>query len=75
MSKSTGASSGTVPRIALRCPSEAAAALGVSDEFFDEHVRPELRLIRKGRYTFVSVTELSRWAEDNSARTLRSERG
>jgi hypothetical protein len=64
----------TVPRITLRCPSEAAASLGVSDEFFDEHVRPELKLIRRGRYTFVSVAELSRWADANSARTLRSDR-
>jgi hypothetical protein len=63
-----------IPRITLRVPSEAATALGVSDEFFDEHVRPSLRLIRKGRYTFVSVAELSRWAETNSARALRSER-
>jgi hypothetical protein len=64
----------SIPRITLRCPSEAAEALGVSDEFFDAHVRPDLRLIRKGRYTFVSVSELQRWAEAQGARTLRSER-
>jgi hypothetical protein len=66
-------SGGTVPRITLRCPSEAALALGVSDEFFDEHVRPDLKLIRRGRYTFVTTTELQRWAEANSARTLRGD--
>jgi hypothetical protein len=60
-----------IPRITLRCPSEAAESLGVSDEFFDAHVRHELRLIRKGRYTFVSVSELQRWADAQSARTLR----
>jgi hypothetical protein len=61
-------------RLILRVPSEAAAALGVSDEFFDQHCRPELRLIRRGRYTFVAVSELQRWADANGARTLRGER-
>jgi hypothetical protein len=60
----------SVPRVTLRCPSEAAAALGVSDDFFDEHVRHELRLIRRGRFTFVAVRELESWAEGNSARAL-----
>jgi hypothetical protein len=67
-------SSNHLPRITLRVPSEAALALGVSDEFFDEHVRPDLRLIRKGRYTFVSVAELEKWADSNAARTLRGDR-
>ena len=35
-------------RLALR-RSEAAARLGVSDEIFDEHVRPHLRTVRLGR--------------------------
>jgi hypothetical protein len=60
-----------IPRVLLRLPSEAAAALGVSDEFLDEHIRPELRLIRRGRFNFVAVAELNRWAEQNSAKTLR----
>jgi hypothetical protein len=60
-----------IPRVMLRCPSEASAALGVSDEFFDEHVRTELRLVRRGRFTFVATKELERWAEQNSAKTLR----
>lgn len=64
-----------IPRVTLRCPSEAASALGVSDEFFDEHVRHELRLVRRGRFTFVATKELERWADSNSARTLRSENG
>lgn len=38
----------TVPRIALT-PPEAAAAIGVGPDFFDEKVAPELRLIRRGR--------------------------
>jgi hypothetical protein len=60
----------SVPRVTLRCPSEAAAALGVSDEFFDEHVRHELRLIRRGRFTFVAVKELELWAEKNASRVI-----
>lgn len=42
---------------------EAAAALGVSLDFFDAHVRHELRLIRRGRKVLVAVAELERWAE------------
>ncbi|MGH2994718.1 MAG: hypothetical protein ACRDN6_05385 [Gaiellaceae bacterium] len=38
-----------VPRLTLRAPAEAAEAIGVSADYFDEHVRPELRLIRRGR--------------------------
>jgi hypothetical protein len=57
------------PRIALRIE-EAAAALGVSADFFNAHVRPELRLIRRGRLVLVAVTELEAWAERSGARTL-----
>jgi hypothetical protein len=60
-----------IPRVMLRVPSEAAEACGCSDEYFDLHIRPELRLIRKGRYTFVATKELQAWAERNSAKTLR----
>jgi hypothetical protein len=59
-----------VPRLSLRVPGEAAAALGCSADFFDEHVRPELRLVRRGRRVFVAVTELERWLRDNAARTV-----
>src|SRR5262245_6192897 len=59
-----------VPRVALRCPEEAAEALGVSLDFFDKHVRLELRLIRRGRLVFVSVRELEEWAEKQAARAL-----
>jgi hypothetical protein len=60
------------PRLALRCPHEAADALGVSPDFFDEHVRPELRLVRRGRLVFVAVAELERWLESSAARTLEA---
>ncbi len=54
----------------MRVPKEAADSLGVSEDFFDQHIRPELRLIRRGRLVFVSVSELQRWLDLNSARTL-----
>jgi hypothetical protein len=60
-------------RITLRVPKEAAAALGVSDEFFDTYVRPEVKVIRRGRLVLVSVRELERWAETSSARTLSAD--
>jgi hypothetical protein len=59
-----------VERLLLRVPDEAAAALSCSPDFFDRHVRHELRLVRRGRLTFAAVAELERWAEQNAARTL-----
>jgi hypothetical protein len=59
-----------VPRITLRVPGEASESLGVSPEFFDEHVRHELRLIRRGRLLLVPVAELTAWAERESALVL-----
>jgi excisionase family DNA binding protein len=51
-------------------PEEAAAALGVSRDFFDEHVLPELRVVRRGRKVLVPTAELERWLAENAARTL-----
>lgn len=58
-----------VRRLALS-PDEAAAALGVSRDFFDEHVLPELRVVRRGRRRLVPVSELERWLEASAALTL-----
>ncbi len=58
-----------VPRLALT-PVEAAAAIGCSRDFFDEHVKPELRLVRRGRLVLVPVRELERWLESSAARVL-----
>lgn len=59
------------PRLRLALsPSEAADALGVSRDFFDEHVAPELRLVRRGRKVLVAVSELERWLARASALTL-----
>jgi hypothetical protein len=60
----------SVPRVTLRVPFEAAEALGVSRNFFDEHIRPELKLVRRGRAILVPVSELERWAEANAELTL-----
>ncbi|MCZ7589199.1 MAG: hypothetical protein M5U27_10185 [Gaiella sp.] len=51
-------------RLALT-PAEAAAAIGCSIDFFDEHVRPELRLVRRGRKVLISVREVERWLDAN----------
>jgi excisionase family DNA binding protein len=59
-----------VPRLALS-PDEAAAALGVSRDYLDEHIAGELRWVRRGRRKFVAVRELERWLESASALTLQ----
>ncbi len=59
----------SIPRIALT-PPEAAAAIGVGPDFFEENVAPELRLIRRGRKRLVPVTELERWIADNAEYAL-----
>lgn len=61
-----------IPRFALT-PREAAAAIGVGDDFFTEHVRRELRLVRRGRKVLVPVSELERWIEDNAESVLSEE--
>jgi excisionase family DNA binding protein len=49
---------------------EAAASLGVSVDFFEEHVQGDLRLVRRGRLVLVPVKELERWVDRAAARTL-----
>lgn len=61
------------PKTALRrvtvVPNEAASMLGVSRDFFDEHIKPELRIIRKGSKTIlIPVLELERWVDRSAAR-------
>jgi len=59
----------SIPRIALT-PPEAAAAIGVGPDFFDQNVAPELRMIRRGRKRLVPVAELERWTAENAERAL-----
>ena len=58
-----------IPRVALTVP-ESAAALGVGVDFFNENIRPELKVIRRGSKRLVPVSELQRWAEENAERVL-----
>ena len=51
-------------------PREAADSLGVSRDFFDAHIKPELRIVRKGRLVLIPVRELESWVATNAARTL-----
>jgi excisionase family DNA binding protein len=54
-------------------PDEAAAALGISRDLFDERVLPELRVSRVGRRRLVALKELERWLERSSAILLADE--
>ena len=48
---------------------EAAALLSASDDHFREHIKPELKIVRRGRRQFVSIRELERWLSESSAPT------
>ena len=61
------------PKSALRrvtvVPNEAASMLGVSRDFFDEHIKPELRIIRRGSKTIlIPIAELEGWVDRSAAR-------
>jgi hypothetical protein len=56
-------------RLALT-PTEAAQALGCSRDFFDKHVGPELRWVRRGRLKFVAIAEVEDWLRRSAALTL-----
>ena len=49
---------------------EAAASLGVSLGFFEEHCQPHLKLLRLGRKCLVPISELDRWIDETAQRTL-----
>jgi excisionase family DNA binding protein len=55
----------TLPRLALS-KAEAAASLGVSVDFFDEHIAHELRMVRRGRRRLIPVRELERWLDEQA---------
>jgi hypothetical protein len=56
-----------MPRSSAFGPAEAAQTLGVSRDFCDEHVKPELRINRPGRKTtLLSVAELERWVDESA---------
>jgi hypothetical protein len=66
--RTDGEAQQTSPRLALK-PHEAAAALGCSRDFFDMHIGPELRWVRRGRLKFVSIIELEDWLHRSAAMT------
>ncbi len=55
------------PRLALS-PDEAAAVLGVSRDYLDEHVINELRIVRRGRRILIALAELERWLDRSANR-------
>jgi excisionase family DNA binding protein len=59
-----------IPRLALG-PDDAAKAIGVSRDFFDEHVAPELRVVRRGRRRLIPLKELERWLDESATRALQ----
>ena len=57
------------PRLGLSM-AEAAASLGVSADYFRDHIAPEIRLVRRGRRRLVAVKELERWLDESATRAL-----
>lgn len=55
-------SAGKLPRLAVN-KSQAAEILGVSVDFFDDHVSHELRCVRRGRRRMYPVREIERWLD------------
>lgn len=45
---------------------EASEMLGVSRDYFREHIYPELRKVRRGNKTMIPVAELRRWVDENA---------
>jgi hypothetical protein len=58
-----------IPRLAVS-RAEAAESLGVSIDYLDEHVLPEVRIVRRGRRKLIPVYELERWLRSNAALAL-----
>lgn len=56
-----------VPRLALSVE-VSCAAVGVSCDFSQEHVAPEVRVIRRGHRKLIAVAELQRWLDKHAER-------
>lgn len=56
-----------IPRLSL-IQSEAAEALGVSVDYFVEHIQTDLRCVRRGRKRLFPVRELERWLDAEAER-------
>ena len=55
----------TVPRLTLN-QEEAAAALGVSVDHFNRHIKGDLPTVITGRRKLYPVAALERWVEEHS---------
>ena len=55
-----------LPRLCVS-PDEAAEMLGVSRDYFDEHIIQDLRIVRRGRRILIALSELERWLDRNAA--------
>lgn len=61
----------TVPRFALALSREqAAAALNISVNHFDRHVRPHVREVKSGKLVRYPIAELERYMNDHAVRGL-----
>ena len=58
-----------LPRLCVK-PEQAAHMLGVSRDYFDEHVIAELRIVRRGRRILIALTELEGWLDRAAARPV-----
>ena len=49
---------------------QASRMVSMSQDHFERHVAPALRVIRSGRRKLYLVRDIERWAEQSAARTL-----
>jgi excisionase family DNA binding protein len=54
----------SAPTLALSVE-QACDALGVSWDTWNEHIAPDMRIVRIGRRKLIAVSELQRWLEDH----------
>ena len=54
-----------IPRLALRT-GEAAAACGVSEDFFAAEIAPHVPCVRRGRLKLYGVGAIEQWLDENA---------
>ena len=62
-----------IPRLALRT-GEAAAACGVSEDFFAGEIAPHVPCVRRGRVKLYAIRALEEWLDANAERLLDERR-